>query len=146
MPPSAAFQLVSTLTRKELDRLVSILVHRQKSAHYSNLDWSKVDANDVFSAKAAEKVDWTQISASSLDLADIAKLRHDAFSGKNKKLTAWLDTNTTSTTGSGSQSGISFAGIAQPQAAGGLTSEQGTSGSTAQVLLAAVESQVPVVI
>ena len=115
MPPSAAFQLRSTLTRKELDRLVSILVHRQKSAHYSNLDWSKVDANDVFSAALAEKVDWTQISASSLGLADIAKLRHDAFSGKNKKLSAWLHANTTSTTGRGSHNGFSFAGIAQQQ-------------------------------
>ena len=115
MPPAAAFQLVSTLTRKELDRLVSILVHWQKSAHYSNLDWSKVDANDVFSAKAAEKVDWTQISASSLDLADIAKLRHDAFFGKNKKLSAWLHANTTSTIGRGSHNEFSFAGIAQQQ-------------------------------
>ena len=138
MPPSAAFQLVSTLTRKELDRLVSILVHRQKSAHYSNLDWTKVDANDVFSAKAAEKVDWTQVSAFSLDLADIAKLRHDAFSGKNKKLSAWLHANTTSTTGSGSGNGLSFAGIAQPQAAGDFTTGQESGGSVG-VLLAAVE-------
>ena len=117
----------------------------KKSADYSKLDWSKVITNDTFSAKAAKKVDWNQLTYSALDSAALAKLKQDAFSGKNKKLTAWLDANTTSTTGSGSQSGISFAGIAQPQSAGDLTTGQESGGSAAQVLLAAVEQQ-PVLI
>ena len=105
-----------------------------------------VITNDTFSAKAAKKVDWKQLSYSSLDSDALAKLQDDDFSsGKNKKLNKWLADNTNPTTGSGSQSGISFAGIAQPQAAGGLNTPQEISGSTAQVLLAAVEKQ-PVLI
>jgi len=112
----------------------------KKSANYSKLNWSKVINNDSFSAKAAKKVDWNQISASSLDSTALSKLQDDAFSGKNKKLTAWLDANN-SITGSGAQNGVSFASIGQLQAPGAVMSVQDNTGGSTEVLLAAVEKQ-----
>ena len=56
-------------------------------------------------------------------------------------LTTWLYANTPSITVSGSNRGVSFSEISQPQAAGAPNTPQDSSASTAEELLAAVEKQ-----
>ena len=106
----------------------------KKAPSLSGLDLSLVIGSSSFSKKNAKQIDWSSISTDDISSSALSKLSGLGVKKKGVNVAQLLKPASQSNE-------LSFAGIKQAGSAGALTTGQESGGSTADVLLAAVETQ-----
>ena len=104
-----------------------------KAPTLSDLDLSLVIGSSSFSKKTAKQIDWSTVSTDDISSSALSKLSGLGLKKKGTNVAELLKPGTQSKE-------LSFAGVVQAEG-GVLTTGQESSGSGAEVLLAAVEKQ-----